>query len=621
MFYKILLCLFFVYVCGKGENLDLKIDYYEALIKKGVQDAATYKIRIDNSDFFANVTDSKINDYGDFDFVIVGAGTTGCVLVNRLSEIENWNILVLEAGKEEDDLSQIPGIHTLSSNFFRNWGYISTPQKNGCLGMVNNQCLVTRGLSVGGSSAISGLIYSRGTKYDFDRWASQGNSGWSFDEVLPYFKKAENFRNIVSDDDKGFAGPINVEYSNPSSNLLKAFVNGMKHLGYDKTDYNSATNNIGINRIQYNTNRGERVSGGNSYLKQARNRHNVKVVTGALVSKILIDNANVVRGVRFIKNGEVHKVTAKKEVILSAGAVNTPHLLMLSGIGPKLMLKKHEIKLVENLPVGEVLKDHLGYLSLYIRTNYTQNTPPLRDILNQYFQGQGYLTKSLNSESIGYISTNNHTRNPNIEFIFVPPTGTKIGLYSSRRFNKEMTDSVSRKVNIFTDISIAVTLLHPKSTGRIFLKSNNPEDFPEIDIGIFNEESDVEEIYQGIKIILKLLDTEPFKKLNASIYSVPKPCESYEFNSKSFWYCSIKHISFAAHQMTSTTKMGTRYDSEAVVDRHLKVHGMKRLRIADCGVIPTTLSGQLNAVAYMIGEKASDIIKEEYLDASCIKNQ
>ncbi|XP_044749406.1 glucose dehydrogenase [FAD, quinone]-like isoform X1 [Coccinella septempunctata] len=596
----------------KNSELELKIDYYEALIKKAVKDAANYKPRIDNSDFLSDVDRTKVHDYGQFDFIIVGAGTTGCVVANRLSENPDWKILALEAGGSEDDLSEIPGIHTLSSNIRKNWGYVSIKQEKGCLGMIDQRCLVTRGLSEGGSSATGALIYSRGVEQDYDNWASKGNPGWSFEKILPYFKKVENYRITKNRINHGSSGPINIEYSEPKSLFHQAIVDGMKELSNEDKSAENKTNNS-LRRIEYNIWQGRRVSSANSYLKEAKTRTNTNVTNKAFVTKILISSDKRAYGVEFVKNRELYRATATKEVILSGGAINTPQLLMLSGIGPKQILKKHKIEIVHDLPVGQTLKDHFGYLSIYIRTNSTQNTPPLRELLRQYLNGYGYLTKSLNSEFLGYFSRNTSSMNrPSIEYIFAPPTGTRIGLYATKRFTNEMTASVSRQVNISTDISVSVTLLHPKSKGEIRLKSANPIDFPEIDIGMFQNKEDIEEIYEGIRNILRLLETESFRKLNASIYSIPKPCEAYEFNSRSFWYCSIKHIAFAAHQLTSSTKMGPASDAEAVVDDSLRVRGVRNLRIADCGVIPVTLSGQLNAVAYVIGEKAADLIKQQY---------
>lgn len=476
-------------------------------------------------------------------------------------------------------------------------------------GMIDQRCLITRGLSIGGSSATGALIYNRGVEEDFNNWAKAGNPGWSYEDVLPYFKKVENTRIENEAIDHGFAGPINIEHSQPKSGLHQAIVDGMAELerNKDKTNY-------GIHRIAYNTWQGKRVSSGNTYLRQARSRLNTNITTGAFVTKILINERKRIYGVEFVKNKKFYRATVDKEIILSGGAVNTPHLLMLSGIGPKKILKQNKIRVIQDLPVGQRLKDHFGYLSIYIRTNFTQETPTLRKLLSQYFEGYGYLTKSLNSEFISYFSTKSSKNRPNIEYVFVPPTGTTVGLYATKRFTKEMTASVSKKINIYTDLAVSVTLLHPKSTGKIRLKSSNPLHFPEIDIGMFQREDDVKEIYEGIRNVQKLLETEAFKKLNASIYSVPKPCEDQEFDSEAFWNCSIKHIAFAAHQLTSSTKMGPAGDQEAVVDSSLRVRGVKNLRIADCGVIPVTLSGQLNAVAYMIGEKASDMIKMQHLN-------
>ncbi|XP_045480484.1 glucose dehydrogenase [FAD, quinone]-like isoform X2 [Harmonia axyridis] len=602
-----LLLVFFVGVKNEKDSaLELKIDYYEALIKKGVKDALNHKPRIDNSDFLSNVDETQIHDYGKFDFIVVGAGSSGAVVASRLSENQNWKILLIEAGDQENDLSEIPGMHTILPNSDKDWGYKTTKQKNGCLGMIGDKCPYARGKSVGGSGAINGIMYIRGHKEDYDKWEQLGNPGWSYQNITYYFKKSENSQ--ISDaetDYHGFAGPINNCYSTPESPLVQAFIDANKELGSNYIDVNGGQSE-GVGRCQSSALFGKRVSAASSYLQPALNRVNLNLTTKALATKILIDKEKT-RGVLFAKNGKMYKALADKEVIISGGAINTPQLLMLSGIGPSEELKKHNINVIKVAPVGKTMRDHIAFNQVFFKTNHTEELIPLRDQIRDYLHGYGVLTTSFSSKALSFKKFGDNQ----IEYILVSPSGRAKKIGAPRNYNKDVVEFL-KTFDGSSNIVLSTILLNPKSTGGITLKSANPLDFPEVDIGIFSSEEDLGTLYEGVRYAQKLGRTEAFQKFNVRQNFKFQACEQHGYDTKEFWFCAMRYLAFNGYHMSSTARMGPKDDPMAVVDSELRVYGVENLRVIDCSIMPDTVSGHTNAIAFAIGEKGADMIKNHY---------
>ncbi|KAL3284586.1 hypothetical protein HHI36_018743 [Cryptolaemus montrouzieri] len=578
--------------CNVKEQ-ELKVNYLESLIDSAFRQTEKYEVRKDNRDFFnhGNYTD-VIYEYGTFDFIVVGAGSSGSIVAARLSEVEKWNVLLLEAGDWDDDLTDIPYIYNLLQFSDRNWGYYTVPQKNGCFGWKNNKFHYVRGKVLGGSGTINGLGYVRGNKGDYDEWSALGNAGWSFDELLPFFKKMENFESEKIDRKyRGFGGPLNVAYKKPEENLFRVAISaselGFKHV----QDYNAGSQ-LGISRQQRNIEFGRRVSGATAYVRSSIKKHNFNLTLKAFVTKIIIDESTkTANGVLFIKNGIKYRAIARKEVIISGGAINSPQLLMLSGIGPNDELKKHNIKPAAILPVGVQTKDHVLF-TIFYRTNYTMPQKSFKELVREYLDGKGMLTNLGNG--ITY-----YKNTP------VPRPIPSIANYIPG------VDNYFRSIKENTDFHLRIYLLHPKAVGSLKLKSNNPKDFPLIDSGIFSNEEDLEVIYEAVESISGLEQTAPAKEVDAQ--KIPmKFCDHHEYKSKDYWYCAIRHIAFPAFHICSTVKMGPKNDPLAVVDHKLKVYGIKNLRVADCSIMPTIISGHTNAVAFVIGEKVADIIKREH---------
>ncbi|XP_016664920.2 LOW QUALITY PROTEIN: glucose dehydrogenase [FAD, quinone] [Acyrthosiphon pisum] len=303
----------------------------------------------------------------EYDFIVIGAGAGGCVVANRLSEQPNWSVLLLEAGPDETLYTDIPGATELLQKTNYDWGYTSEPVKNGCLGYKNKRCPWPKGKGMGGSSTINALLYTRGVKEDYDTIAAQGNSGWAYKDVLPYFLKSEN-NSIPEYQNSPFSqkGNVHVERAPYRSPIVDMFIEAGVELGLQKDiDYTINQEYGGISRSQITTINGRRVSASKAYIHPAKDRQNLHVAIFSQVTRILIDpKTKKTLGVEFIKKGQIRTVYSKKEVILSSGPINSPQLLMLSGIGPKEHLKHHGIRVIQDLPVGQNLHEHYGLIGI-----------------------------------------------------------------------------------------------------------------------------------------------------------------------------------------------------------------------------------------------------------------
>ncbi|KAF2878935.1 hypothetical protein ILUMI_27239 [Ignelater luminosus] len=561
----------------------------------------------------------------DYDFIIVGSGSSGSVIANRLSEITNWKILLLEVGYPEGFLAQFPLLAPILQFTDYNWDYTMERQENFCRAMINQRCAWPRGKALGGTSVINYMIYTRGNPRDYDKWAALGNPGWSYREVLPYFLKSEN-SNLTDFNpfyhNKG--GYLSVE--DPfESELTTTFLQAGQELGYKLVDYNSP-DQFGFSRIQATIKRGRRHSAAKAFLEPIIGRRNLRILTGARVTKLLINpTTKEAFGVQYTKGRKKFIARAAKEVILCAGAFNSPQLLMLAGIGPKEHLKELEIPLLVNLPVGQTLYDHISFLGMIFNTNRVlepaSNLFDPRQLLSWYRYGIGPLSSLGGFEALGYIKTNVSTEEgdyPDIEIILsgAGHLHTDYGLINRR--TTKISDNFYYKMFLSLEgkpgFAIIPMLLHPKSKGYMKLRSKNPSDYPLFYGNHLTdpEGKDIKTLIAAIRFIIKLCEeTDAFRKYNTRLETKPfVGCEHLEFNSDDYWRCALTLLTTTLHHQVSTCKMGPLDDPGSVVNHELRVHGVKNLRIADTSIIPITLSAHTNAPAIMIGEKASDIIKE-----------
>lgn len=555
----------------------------------------------------------------EYDFIIVGAGSAGCAVANRLSENPKWNILLLEAGQGENLFMDIPMVVHYLQAYKINWGYKTERSENFCLAMNNNQCNWPRGKVMGGSSVLNFMIYTRGNKRDYDNWADLGNTGWDFKNVSHYFRKLEN--NIVSDATPGYhgsGGPVTVSSIKFKSPTADAFVQAGVEKGSRYVDYNGPSQ-VGFSYLQATIANGTRDSTNVAYLYPIAGRRNLHVKKFSHVTKLLIDAEKRVYGVTFFSRGQNYSVNASKEVILSAGAINTPQILMLSGIGSTKHLKKMGIETVVNSAVGYNLMDHPapGALTFTVNSTTLNQIEVLNlDILEQYVNNlDGPLASAGGSEAIAFMDTENPNdpdAYPDLELLHIGGSidhdqmlKRNFGIRDD--FYHDMFANLKRGSNTFM---VFPMVMRPKSRGRIKLQSSDPFAHPIILPNYFTDPYDIKIAIRGIRKMIDLIDTKAFRKVNAEFLKLPiKGCENFAFNSDGYWECYTRHLTFTVYHHCGTAKMGPDSDKRAVVDPSLRVYGVRGLRVADASIMPVIVSGHTNAPTIMIGEKAADMIK------------
>ncbi|XP_063988387.1 glucose dehydrogenase [FAD, quinone]-like [Diachasmimorpha longicaudata] len=560
----------------------------------------------------------KLPRFDEYDFIIVGSGPGGAPVANRLSENKNWKILLLEAGKPEGLLHQIPSVSFLKSEY--DWQYLTVPQKKGALGLIDRRGSYPQGKSLGGSTSINGMVYSRGNKIDFDVWAKQGNYGWSYDEILPYFKKSERARleEPVDQSYHGKNGYVHVQNGPWRTPLSTAFLDSGKELGYDIIDYNGR-HQVGFSYFHLTILNGSRCSASRSYLRV--NRLNLDIVPEATVTKVLIDQDNRAYGVQFIKNNVTYRINASKEVILSAGTIKTPQLLMLSGIGPKKQLNELGIKVVKNAEVGSNFCDHVAFLGLTFLINknvslLVKNTRTPDAAIKYAINGTGPHSTS-GAEAGAFVRTKYAVdARPDVELMFFAAAlhaDNDEGLRESRYVSQNNYDTVWEPIEGQDAWMIVPVVQLPRSKGWIILNSTNIDDHPLINPNFLDDPYDQKILVEAIKICIELSKTKAFQHYGSKLHDIKIPgCESFVFASDSYWNCAVKYLSAPFLHHVGTAKMGPTTDPTAVVDPELRVYGVKNLRVIDGSIMPDVPVGHSAATIYMIGEKGADMIKRTW---------
>jgi choline dehydrogenase len=527
----------------------------------------------------------------EFDYVIVGAGSAGCVLANRLSANGKHSVLLLEAGPKDTNIwIHVPiGYGKLFKEKSVNWMYQTEPEP----GLGGRQVFQPRGKVLGGSSSINGLLYVRGQHEDYDRWRQRGNVGWGYDDVLPYFKKAEN-QQRGADDYHGSGGPLSVSDWRHEDPLSEAFVKAAVESGIPfNPDFNGKTQE-GTGFFQTTTRRGRRASSAFSYLKPAKNRGNLHIETSALAQRIVFEGKRA-KAVEYRQNGNLRTARARKEVLVSSGAYNSPQLLQLSGVGPVDLLRTHGIDVVlDAAGVGNDLQDHLQVrivtrCSQRITLNDVVNHPVRRMMagVRWALARSGPLTIAAGTSG-AFFKTNPRLASPDIQIHFIPFS----------------TDKMGENLHPFSGFTASVCQLRPESRGSLKIRSADPSAPPEIRINYLATETDRAAFIDGIKIVRKILGAPALKA-----YCVEEiyPGVKVESDADVLDFC--RKTGSTVYHPTSTCRMGN--DPLAVVDQRLRVRGIEGLRVIDASVMPDLMSGNTNAPTIMIAEKASDMILED----------
>ncbi len=528
-----------------------------------------------------------------YDYIIIGAGSAGCVLANRLSADPANQVLILEAGgPDRHPFIHIPGAYAELHTTRNNWGFNTEPQKH----VLNRKIHLPRGKTLGGCSSTNAMAYVRGNKADYDDWAKCGNKGWSYEEVLPYFIKSEHNEQIGEMDEgyHGNNGELNVTDPLFTTQVGHAFVEAGQKIGLNKNrDYNGKEQK-GIGHFQFNTKNGKRHSGVDAFLKPALKRKNLTGITRARVQKIIIENDKAV-GVIYKKGNSEYTVKVKKEIILSAGAFQSPQLLMHSGIGEKEELKKHGINCIKEIPgVGKNLQDHLffpisGFLKKQEGINhYLKPWHKLMGLGTYLFSNKGPYTVSP-LEAFAFLHTEKGER-VNMQFHFAP-------MHIGQEYERNMYDlNDYLREDGFT---LLPSLLLPKSRGYVTINSADPNADPIIQPNFLSEEDDIKVLLKGSKIAMELIAQSNF---SAHVKEVYFPKDNSENSMLDVLLNRIETI----YHPVGTCKMG--HDEMAVVDSELRVHGIEGLRVIDASIMPTIVAGNTNAPVYMIAEKGADMV-------------
>jgi choline dehydrogenase len=527
----------------------------------------------------------------EYDFIVVGAGSAGCVLANRLTESGRFRVLLLEAGGEDrDPWIHIPlGYGKHFSNAKVNWLYKSeADEKTGSRAIAQ-----PRGKVLGGTSSINGLVYVRGQREDYDHWRDLGNNGWGYADVLPYFRKAEdNARG--ADEYHGAGGPLSVSDPADAHPLCEAFFDAAEACGYSRNpDINGATQ-AGFGYNQVTQRRGRRCSTAVAYLRPARKRPNLSIATNAHATRIVFSGQRAI-GVEYLRDGVAESAYARAEVILAAGAFNSPQLMQLSGLGPASHLRELGIPVVADMPgVGANLQDHYnGRLVLECTEPFTLNDvvahplKKLREGLRYFLARRGFLTMGA-STATGFVATQPGMSRPDVQVGLV--------LYS--------TDKFGDTLHAFSGFTLLVRLLRPESRGTVMLRSADPLAPPVIRPNYLSVRTDCETLIAGMKVARELVDAAPLRRYVAREH---EPSRRLEQDDE--WLEYLRTRGGISFHPVGTCRMGS--DDSAVVDERLRVRGTTGLRVVDASIMPTLVSGNTNAPTIMIGEKGAAMILED----------
>ncbi|EFN84158.1 glucose dehydrogenase [FAD, quinone] isoform X2 [Harpegnathos saltator] len=566
----------------------------------------------------------------DFDFIVVGAGSAGSVLANRLSEETKWKVLLIEAGDYPSANTEVPGMFIQLMGTPEDYYYDIQPERNACLGMNRKSCKWSKGKTLGGSSSINAMLFVIGNEDDYNGWSRMGNDGWSYDQVLPYFKKMQNCGSANTPEWRAKYcspdGPLHVRYFNYTDRAMQEMImNATRDMNIPTLEPLITDKFIGYGLAEGTLDEGRRMSAAKAYLTPAKGRSNLYLMRNARADAILL-NGTEAYGVRVtLKNGKTVVLNASKEVILSAGSIGSPQLLMLSGIGPRQHLAQMGISSVVDLPVGKNLQDHVSWQGIYLayRNESAIPPPPFTYFLDEAYQflihERGIFSSNVGFDIVGFVNVNNMTaKYPVTQFLHVHYLRWEINKLRLVMNLFDISNDIVRDLIKLLDevdiLQLMPILLRPKSLGELRLRSKDPAVPVAIYANYYSQQEDMDTMLRSLSYIKQLLQTETFVRKGLWLHHLDIPgCRHTEPDSDEYWRCNLRHMSTMFFHPVGTTKMGPRSDPTAVVDARLKVYGVQRLRVIDASIMPTIISGNTNAPTIMIAEKGADYIKEEHV--------
>jgi choline dehydrogenase len=533
-------------------------------------------------------------DVAEYDYIIVGAGSAGCVIANRLTADPSVKVLLLEAGGWDDELlMKMPlGAH-LSRYPHLNWGYVSEP-----IEALGRPLMVPRGKAMGGSSHVNAMTYSRGHPKDYDQWRQMGCEGWGYADVLPYFKRSErSWRGEGKY--HGGSGEMAVDRSDLRGRLYDETIAAAKTLGFQESPDLHGEMAEGFSIPEFTAHKGRRISTSRAFIRPIRHRTNLTIETGALTSKVLLEGRRAV-GVEYVQGGQGKSARASKEVILCGGTYNSPQLLMLSGIGPADHLRERGVEPVLDLPgVGQNLSEHASYFIHYRTKQRISLIRHLRWDRLAWHMGQWWLFGAgpfahQGTTAHAQVRTRPELERPDIQIFFNPAR------LDSRPWFPLIRPAQEDQINAI------MILLHPDSRGHVELRSADPADKPKVFLNILSERSDIEALIRGLRIARQVFEAEPLAELLAAEVAPGKDVQS-DADLEAY----LRKAAMVSHHPVGTCKMG--HDGMAVVDPQLRVRGIEALRVCDASIMPTVPGGNTNAPSIMVGEKAADLIRGQSL--------
>ncbi|CAB3246848.1 unnamed protein product [Arctia plantaginis] len=534
--------------------------------------------------------DAVVTDGESFDFIIIGAGTAGSVIANRLTEIKDVNVLLIEAGGDPPLESDIPGLSFLMKRSRYDWNYTAENDAYSDTCHLKPYFEFTLGKMLGGTSSLNYMVYHRGQPQDFNTWAEiTKDDRWQWQNVLPYFLKSENLKDpqLLHSPERDFYGTKGyVELVKDRRDSIQPILDAYQELGHKIVQDFNEHHPLGYATQTVTISGKSRHSSAHAFLSSVKNRKNLHVMKNTLVTKIVVEDKKAVGVEVKTKDGKTLHLNAKKEIIVSAGTFNTPKLLMLSGVGPAKHLKEKTIEVISDLPVGENLQEHLGVILIHT----LEETP------------------DFGASFTGFVALNKTSNYPDYQVISYLDNSKVLLLYCTFvfRLSDEICDTMFKSEDKKLQAFNQIINIHPDSRGKVLLKTTDPFDAPLVDSGFFSNNNDLENFIDYVQHFSAIMNTTYYKTVNAKMVDAYPKCNVFEAGSREYWRCYVMCVSSGLSHFTGTCPMGK------VLDGRLRVHGIKNLRVADASVMPTSTRGNPAASVIMIGEKAADMIKEDY---------